>query len=142
MGDAVQLGPHGDGHGPGVVDLAEVDGLRRGMRGEHGEALGLQGRNRVLDTTMVRHPHPLLRPGRRAVVEIQIAAFGDDHVRLQDPGRVAVPQDRREVVRLVHAVHEHRQVGLAAGQDGSEAVEALGSHGAQKLAPPTREREP
>ena len=51
-----------------------------------------------------------------------------DHVRLEDARGVAVAQNGREIVGLVDAVHEHRQVGLPTGEDLSNALESFVSH--------------
>ena len=61
---------------------------------------------------------------------MQIQSVGRGHdMRLQNPDRVAVPKNRREVVRLVDLIHDDGQVGLTSNQGRTNAGEAGWIHG-------------
>ena len=51
---------------------------------------------------------------------------------------VGAAQDRRDVVRLVDAVHEHREIGLAAAQGVRSLAKRSGVMGGAHLTPARR----
>ena len=69
----------------------------------------------------------MLRAARDHVMAAQRAA-GRDRMQAVDADRVGGPDDRGDVVRLVHGVQEHREVGLPTVERALELRESLGCH--------------
>jgi hypothetical protein len=57
-------------------------------------------------------------------------APGPDGVRLKHTDGVATTQHGRQIVRLVHAIEEDRQIGLAALETRTQALEPTFAHNA------------
>ena len=125
--DAVQLGAHHDRGRAGVVDVPEVDRCFRRVGCEEREPLLVQMGRGGFDVVVPPDVDPLLRACGGPVVEVE-PAVGRHHVRSQHTGCITIPQDRREVVRLVDPVHEDGQVRLPSAQRPADAGEALRGH--------------
>ena len=66
----------------------------------------------------------------RSMVEARQTLFARHGMGPHDSNRIAGPQDRGHIVRLVHPFHEHGQIGLAAGRHRFDPGFSLGRHGA------------
>jgi len=127
-GHAVQFGAHHDRRRSRVVDLAKVHGSLGGVGGEHGKPLSLDVRDRGADIRVPVHLYPLLRPGGRSVVQIESARRWDD-MDFEHPRRIAVTQNCGEIVRLIHLVHQDREIRLPSGEGLLEPRKAFRRHG-------------
>ena len=56
------------------------------------------------------------------------AFLGGDRVSLQHSNRVTVTEDRREIVALMDALHEHREVWLPSAEGSSQLLKTLWVH--------------
>ena len=117
-----------------VVDVAIVACARACMRGDEPPTLGAQRRERGRRRACSVSSTKCVRAARDHVMAAQRAARRD-RVQPVDADGVGRANDRGHVVRLVHGVHEHREVGLPTVEGALELRESLGCHRQRILRP-------
>ena len=97
------------------------------MRRHEPPTLGAQRRERGSRRAMQRDPDPVFRAARDHVMAAHRVAVRN-RVHALDADGIGGANDRGDVVRLVHGVHEHREVGLTTVEGALELRESLGCH--------------
>jgi hypothetical protein len=128
IADAEFFRAHHDRGGLGVIGLAKVHGLFREMGGIEPKAFGLQGIEAAGRVLVPDQFDPALG-ATGGVVEPGDTATRWYGMSLHDAGCIAGAQDGGNIMGLVDALHEHRQVGLAAGGDLANPDFAFRCHG-------------